>query len=137
MASPVLRRAAASAADDPFFLGAALAIYQAGEGLSAKLLAQRLGCPPADLQRLVLCRRPDSSDAGFADDVRRIADWAGVDADSLVNIVRYAESVWALREKWQLTSPASGALLAARDRQESEDDQEGSGEAPAEHNPDA
>lgn len=137
MASAVLRRATASAEDDPFFLGAALATYQAGEGLGVAALVQRLGCSPADLQRLVLCRRPDSSHAGFADDVRRIADWAGVDADCLVNIVRYAESVWALREKWKLTGQASGALLAARDRQESDDDQEGSGEAPSGDSPNA
>jgi hypothetical protein len=113
----VLQRAVERAAEDPFFLGAALAEYRAGEGLDAAGLAARLGGTLEALPRLALCRRPDPADPGFAGAVRRIASWAGVDADALANVVRYAESVAALR-RIPARRGHAGSLLAARDRDE-------------------
>lgn len=115
MPSLLLRRAAGRAEDDPFFLGSALAAYRTGEELDDAGLARRLGCSPADLPRLALCRRPASRDASFGDDVHQIAAWANVDADSLASVVRYAESVEALRRMPPHAGAGGGTLLAARD----------------------
>jgi hypothetical protein len=110
----LLRHAATRAAHDPFFVAWALETYRAGEGLDERTLAWGLGVAAAALPKLALCRRPASADATFAADVQQIATWAGVDVDHLANVLRYAESVEALR-RVQPGGVAGGALLAARD----------------------
>jgi len=109
----LLRLAVGRAEEDPFFLGYALAVYRAVEELDDAGLARRLGCAPVDIAPLALCRRPVSRDASFGDDVRRIAAWANLDADRLVNVLRHAESVAALRQA--RPRAGGGVLLAARD----------------------
>jgi hypothetical protein len=114
LGSPLVRLAAARAADDSFFLGAALAAYGRALELDEAGLARRLGCAPAELPHLTLCRCPNPDDASFAADVRRIATWAAVDADELMNAVRYAAAIAALRRGADRARDR-GTLLAARD----------------------
>lgn len=118
MANKTFQHAARCAQDDVFFLGSALAIYQAGEQIDARELALRLGCAVDTLQRLALCRRPEPGDASFVKDVRCIASWAAVDADHLVDLIRFADAIAALRSAG--ASSDAGTLLAARDASDDE-----------------
>jgi hypothetical protein len=111
--NPLVRLAIGRAEADPFFFGFALAIYRTVEELDDAGFARRLGCAPADLPRLALCRRPVSSDASFDDDVRRIGAWVHADPHRLVNVLRFAEGVEAVRRA--PPRAAGGVLLAARD----------------------
>lgn len=115
-AAALLRHAAARAADQPFFLAAALRRYCEVSGADEQALAATLGCAPAALTRLALCRAPDVTSARFADDVQRIAAYAGVRPGALVQLLRRVQATDALRR-----APAGSLeLLAARDR-DSED----------------
>ena len=105
-----LRRAAARAAADPFFVAFALAAYRALAGLDESELAAWLGCPEQNMARLALCRRPDGGSVMFGDEVRRIAGYAGSDAGRLAQILRAVENAEAMR------SAPPGALMAAHDR---------------------
>jgi hypothetical protein len=55
---------AARASTDPFFLGSALSAYQRRHRLDDAGLAAVLGCAPALLTQLRLCRRPGSAEPG-------------------------------------------------------------------------
>lgn len=106
----LMARAAARAADDPFFLASALAAYRQLTGMDDAALAAELGCDVAALTRLALCRRPDGASPMFKDEVPRIAAHAGADPLKLANLLRAADAA----ERMQTASP--NALLAARDR---------------------
>ncbi len=107
--------------DDPFFLGAALAAYARAEGLNDALLAQRLGCAPAQLDALRLCRMPRESVREFQEDVERIAAAFQSDATVLAEAVRLADSLRAFR---QAADQGAGYLMAARDLETNEEGEE-------------
>jgi hypothetical protein len=110
------------AGQDPFFLASALALYARSEQLDDPGLARELGCPPATLTLLRLCRRPRPEPAAFREDVGRIGARFAVDADVLARIVRRADALEGLRAASSATTVRddAGLLLAARDRDDEE-----------------
>jgi len=109
----LLRRAAQRAGQQPFFLAWSLLAYARAEGLDDDGLAAALGCDPASLPALLLCRRPEGEGAVFRADVEAIAERFRLDAARLARLIRTADTVvaWA----WAATDQVGG-LLAARDR---------------------
>ena|SRR5438067_34888 len=111
-----LERLAQRVSDDPYFLAAVLHAYAIGEGLDDTALAAKLGCRPAALTRLRLCRAPRPAAPFFWQDVQRIATSCAVNPESLAEVVRRGQSLMGMRGA--AADPASGApgtLLAARD----------------------
>jgi hypothetical protein len=76
------------AAGDPALLGAALARWQAAEGLSDAEVAAALGIGLDQLAVLAITSRPNPSDAHYAEDLAAIAAQHGVHADVLDRILR-------------------------------------------------
>lgn len=98
--------------DDPDFLASALADYARSEGLDDAELAARLGCDVRQLSMLRLCRRPRPEPDRLQRDVARIAAAFTLDETALLEAVRRADALSALR-----TSNAdAGLLMVARDR---------------------
>jgi len=94
--------------------------------------AQELGTLPALVSRLAVCKRPDSSSARFAEQVRELADYSLIDEARLAGILRQVEAIEKLAgrpmtlstaelEKQSGPSPV-GFLAAARDRYEHDPD---------------
>lgn len=96
---------------DSFFLASAMQAYARSEALDAVGLARVLGCEPATLGPLGLCRRPPTDPPGFGEEVKRIADHFKLNEMALAEVVRRAEVLAALRR-----SDDVEALAAARDR---------------------
>ncbi len=103
------------ASTDAFFLGRALAEYQASHGIDDRRLAKMLQCTIQALGRLALCRRPDDQAARFREEVQRIATFASCNAERLVQLLREVAAVASLREEGSEAS-SQGLLMAARDR---------------------
>jgi hypothetical protein len=83
-----LSRLADRAAADPFFLGRALAAYQRRHGLDDAALAVLLGCAPAALASVRLCRRPGAAAERRADDdVADITRAFGIDPEALRRVL--------------------------------------------------
>ena len=110
-----------------------LATYQRQERLSDDALVRYLDTTPATIPRLALCKRPASDSPQFADQIRRIADYTGVDVAHLANMVRQVSSLEKLAERPDVPHSEEKAgvrqvqlqprlLAAARDRSESDDD---------------
>lgn len=112
----LLRRAAQRAADRPFFVASDLAAYRELHQLGEEALAEFLGCPPEQLPRLALCRRPDPDTPEFRREVERIAEHVGARAPRLAQLLREVASLHALRRADTRSRGSTGALLAARDR---------------------
>ncbi|HVA92675.1 MAG TPA: hypothetical protein VNL71_22875 [Chloroflexota bacterium] len=102
------------AADDPFFLGAALADYAASEHLDDLGLASALGCQEALLTPLRLCRRPRPEPSLFRADIEAIVARFAVNGDRLAEAVRRSDALARLRGT---AARAEGLLMAARDRE--------------------
>lgn len=100
--------------ENPGFLASALADYARSEALSADALAAQLGCDVRQLGKLRLCRRPRFGSEPFSADVARIASEFGIDRDILLEAVRRADALAALRD----VVGDAGYLMAARDRAE-------------------
>jgi hypothetical protein len=83
---------AARACGEPFFLGWALAAYQQRHGLDDAALADLLGCAPAALPGLRLCRRPGAAAPGRTaeEDVADIAQRYGLDAAAPRRLVDFS-----------------------------------------------
>ena len=113
-----LRWFARRASTDAFFLGRALAEYQAMHGIDDRKLAEILKCTIEALARLALCRRPDDQAAKFREEVQRIATFASCNAKRLVQLLREVAAVVSLREEGSEAS-LQGLLMAARDRRSS------------------
>lgn len=119
--------------NDSRFMAYVLAVYQTQEGLDVEDLAQALGIWPEMLTRLALCRRPPADAPQFAEQVRAIADYTLTDEAQLANILRQVDSLENLAQRPSLlttpeteariVAPLTGLLAAARDRNESEEDQ--------------
>ena len=110
----LLRDAAQRAGTNPFFLASALLAYADAEGLDEAALAHYLGCAPADLPVLLLCRRPAGDAAAFRADVQRIAERFQLDPGRLAEAIRLAESLEVLGRP--SSAADAGFLAAARDR---------------------
>ena len=118
---------------DPRYMSYVLAAYQRQENLTDEDLAQELGTLPMLIVRLALCRRPASSSPQFAEQVREIADYTLTDEAQLANILRQVDGLEKLAERpialeapeveAQSRHPLTGLLTAARDRDESMDDE--------------
>lgn len=103
------------ASADPFFLGRALAEYQAMHGIRERKLAELLKCSVDALARLALCRHPDDQEARFREDVKRISEFTSCSAAQLAQLLREVAAVASLRGE-EKTSYSQGVLLVARDR---------------------
>ena len=115
------------------YMAGVLAIYQGHERLSDEALADRLRMPAAMLTRLALCKRPRSGDLDFADQVRHLASYTGMNAGHLASLIRQVEALEAVKTlpgqevaRETAAQPAQtdlGWLAAARDRYEAEESQ--------------
>ncbi|HKI36887.1 MAG TPA: hypothetical protein VKA46_33855 [Gemmataceae bacterium] len=88
-----LDRMARRVAADRFFLASTLAAYQQHHGLDDYALAAQLGCAPAVLASVRLCRRPGAAapDRTAEEDVAEIARRFGLDAEALARVVQEAD----------------------------------------------
>ncbi len=109
----LLRHAMRRAATEDDFVAAALAAYQRQNGMDDVALAKLLECPVGDLPRLALCGRPDARSPAFGSDVRRIAEYAGVNPIALARILRDVDATQRLRQVAE--SAPERMLMAARD----------------------
>ena len=118
--------------NDPRYMSYVLAVYQQQEDLMDEDLAQELGTLPSLVSRLAVCKRPDSSSAQFAEQVRELADYTLIDEAQLASVLRQVDAFEKLAgrpaalttlglEKETGHSP-TGLLAAARDRYEQDDD---------------
>jgi hypothetical protein len=83
------RRRQGCAAGDRWFLSAALTDYQDRHRLDDAALAAELGCDPAALVRLRLCRMPRPGPAA-EEDIAAIAGRSGIDGAALRRVVTEA-----------------------------------------------
>jgi hypothetical protein len=124
----LLRRAAERAGQRRFYLASSLLAYARAERLDDAGLVDRLGCDPARLPALMLCRKPTGEAPVFRADVEAIAERFGLNPTRLAHLLRRADSLVALAR-----APASepgGVLAAARDREMDGQEQD---ERPADH----
>lgn len=119
METELFRRAVERATKEPFLLAHLLDVQGATLGGHWLDAAAKLGCTTESAVRLALCRRPDSTKADFAEQIRQIAAYAGIDADALAQFIREAEAIQSLRQTRPhsgTTNEIEGLLLAALDR---------------------
>jgi hypothetical protein len=109
-----LKALAARAEREPFFLAAPLAAYARSEQLDDAGLAAALGCREEDLVMVRLCRAPRDESSEFWEDVHCVAGRFGLDPERLAEAVKRGRVVLRL----QAARPATGGLMAARDRDE-------------------
>jgi len=110
----LFEQAVASLARRPTFMAHLFSVALAGD-VSASRIAAELNCTPANAIRIALMRAPRSEREIFLEDVKRIADAAGIDRMRLLAVVRQALALIA----FEADPPAGrqqGILLAARDR---------------------
>jgi hypothetical protein len=109
-----------------------LETYRKQERLSQEQLITQLKTTPPMLERLALCRRPDSEMITFAQQVRQLADYAHIDAALISSVLRQVDAL----EIFTHLSPVTGlqdiapeqtpkrswrsAFAAARDREDQE-----------------
>ena len=118
-----LKRMADLVSRDPFFMGWALAQYQAHYSMADQALAEWLGCDTERLVRLALCRAPSDQSRRFQADVRRVATYANCNADQLVSLLREVAVIGSLRDTPSVGK--DGFLMAARDRRDDVDSSTG------------
>lgn len=132
-----LARFARRLRNDTSFMSGVLAVYQMQEHLSDEALAEQLQITPPMLSRLALCRRPQAD--RFAEQVRQIAAYIGVNAAALAQMIRQVEALQQLStmppiadsatEPRAASAPMSGLLAAARDHEEPADESEAEDQA--------
>lgn len=118
--------------NDPRYMSYVLAVYQQQEDLMDEDLAQELGTLPSLVSRLAVCKRPDSSSAQFAEQVRELADYTLIDEAQLAGVLRQVEAFEKLAGRPAVLTKmgleketghsSTGLLAAARDRYEQGDD---------------
>lgn len=108
-APPDLAPAVFRIATDDRFIASLYWIWSGGK-LDLKAIATELGASVDSVITAGLCFRPRSDDA-FLIDVTKIADYSGINRDTLVSFVRAAESLIAFKQ----TSEHDHFLAAARD----------------------
>lgn len=116
----ILQRAAARAAEDPFFLAHDLQEYRNMTQTDEAGLARLLHCSRDALVHVGLCRRPDPNGDSFRAEVEKIASHCGVSAQQLAGLIREVDAVLGMREasipSMQSAQEYSSHLMAARDR---------------------
>lgn len=115
----LLRRAAERAGERSFYLASSLLRYARAEGWDDDDLAAALGCDPASLPTLLLCRQPRVEGTMFRADVEAIARRFGLDAARLGHMIRTANTLVAFGTA--TPDEQRGLLAAARDREGSAD----------------
>jgi hypothetical protein len=110
----VLTYAAHRAQTRPEYLGWIFVQYRKSEQLTEAALAESLATTSSTVVRLSLCLRPRADH--FAEDVQEICAKFNVAVDKLAAIVRFVESIEALRGNPQPASGDAGLLMAARSR---------------------
>lgn len=116
--SDALARAARRAEQQPFFLASVLAAYKDANRLDDVAMAALLGCQPADLTRLALCRRPDTEQVRFLADIDHLAQRFQLRGDQLAIIIRQVDTLAAINQQLQISNVGAGMLRAARDHEE-------------------
>lgn len=119
-ADRIHRKLLERAADDPFFVGWALAKYQHIQGINSLDLAHWLKCAPEVINRLALCRLPDPKKGNIVTDVQKIATFGPCDPEALLCLIRTVMSVQVMQEA--VVNSSDGFLMAARDRIKSSTD---------------
>lgn len=112
------------------FLAGWLEQYRSAQRLSREDLAGRLGTDVAGLSQLALCLAPREDH--FNGDVAELAAYTGCDTGTLRSLLRQRQVLFTFVEEvgpeWQTVTTArpvglpNGLLLAARDREEDEDE---------------
>lgn len=128
----LLKRFADRLRSEPEYMSSVLAQFKRAERLDDDGLAQRLSTTPEMLVRMALCKCPASESDRFAADVRRIAEYTGSDAGTLANLLRQVNALARLAKGTTLSPRVksasrpgylgSGALAAARDRTDTEEE---------------
>jgi hypothetical protein len=121
----LLRYAARRASQYPFFLAADMDHFRSHLGMEETDLARFLGCLPDFLPKLALCRRPDPDSPQFRSDIQRIAGAFGLQTDRLVQLIREVDVLESLGKAAHTIEEAEarGLLLAARDLEESAEEE--------------
>jgi hypothetical protein len=128
--------------DNPGFMAYVLTTYQVQEHLHDDVLAERLDISPKMLARLALCKRPIAESSEFADQVRQIAAYTGIEPAILANIIRQVDGLNSLSGRPEgLDSTRSSArqqlypqvevFTAARDRCEEEQNDSSGEDSPS------
>jgi hypothetical protein len=118
---------------DPRYMSYVLVIYKQQEGLDDEGLAQLLGTLPELILRLSLCKRPAPLSSTFAEQIRELADYTLTDEAQLASILRQVDSLERLNQRpvspisaeddAQQQHALAGLLAAARDRDETGDEE--------------
>jgi len=114
----IVRIAAERAASEPAFFAHVLREYCVMFGLELRSLATKLGCSIHDMTRLALCRKPDFDAPKWHEDLEKIAHFAHVDSQLLLQLLREVDTLTAMRAvpATSTTYPGDqpGLLAAAR-----------------------
>jgi hypothetical protein len=114
----IVRIAAERAASEPAFFAHVLREYCVMFGLDLRSLATKLGCNIHDMTRLALCRKPDFDAPKWHEDLEKIAHFAHVDSQLLLQLLREVDTLTAMRAvpATSTTYPGDqpGLLAAAR-----------------------
>jgi hypothetical protein len=110
--------AARRSARHPWTLGSTFDQYCGIEQVSREQVADLLGCSIDALAWLALCRRPAADH--FSDDLSTICDRFEIDPFKLAEIIRRVDVLSALREPTISREDEERMLLAARDRESDE-----------------
>ena len=100
------------------FLGSALAVIAAENGLEMAEITSKLKCPKENITILSLCKLPRESAQFFYADVRSISEYSGCDASELANMVREYRAINAMRQFNQSQTSYDSMLMAARDKKD-------------------
>ena len=108
---------------DRLFVGWALGQYGTAHGLADDAVLKWVECRPDRRDQLALCRVPDPEEDAFPNNVHRIAQFVGCNADKLVQLLREVAALDALRDR-DAGAAGGGLLMAARDRKDAKGPQE-------------
>lgn len=87
----ILAAMAARLSKDPDYMAHLLSLYRRQEGMNEQELARDLETSLAMLIRLALCKRPDSAALNFGGQVQRLADYTGIAAAKLSQMINEVE----------------------------------------------
>lgn len=100
-----------------FFLSSTFSIFQSAHGINDEELSQILGCSIDDLNRLALCRKPNSEILSFKEEVEQISNSFSVDKVRLAQIIKEVDSIILFREIDHSNLDNKGFLIAARENE--------------------
>jgi len=110
----VLAPLVAKAQEDPFFLGWAINRYAHSYTMKRNDIAAFLQCDENSLDRLSLCRLPESTSPQFEKQIQQISNYIGCDSNRLIAMIREIFAVYKFKEASFYEN--EGFLMAARDR---------------------